>query len=398
MKIAAIANQAETLARLRELLEANLAADKVSYVKRGGNSLRAEDFGVDAVDLLIVDSPIAGEAEMLAIEGLSRHNPKLAVLLLCANHSPEMLMRAMRAGVREVLASPAAHDELIAAIERVRVRQAATVANDKPRGKVLSFLAAKGGSGATFIATNLGYALASRHDKKVLLIDLDFQYGDSSFFIADAQPVASVADVARQTERLDAAVLESSCIQAAPGLSLLPAPDDPEKALGLRPDDIERLITVAAQNYDFVILDVERSLEAVSIRALDLSDLIFLVMQPMVPYVRDSQKVLSVFRTLGYPESKVHLLGNRADAATDLPTKTIEKTLGMGFYRMLPNDFVHASASVNLGTPVLKHAPGCAISHALKELADDLVGATRDHESWLGRFFHGTRHQTGLLN
>jgi pilus assembly protein CpaE len=200
-----------------------------------------------------------------------------------------------------------------------------------------------------------------------------------------------VVDVAKQPVRIDAHVLSSSSIQVTQTYSLLPAPEDPEKAIGLLPEHIDRLLSVATENYDFVILDVERALDVLSIRALDRADLIFLVMQPMVPYVRDSQKLLRLFRSLDYSPRKVHLLGNRSDAETDLPPKAIEKALGINFYRKLPNDFIHASASVNLGVPVAKHAPGSPIARALNELAADLVGAARNHESWLSRFLHGSR-------
>ncbi|GAB3545536.1 AAA family ATPase [Noviherbaspirillum agri] len=396
MKIAVISRQTGALAELRQILEEHCSDDKLNFLEsRGGTLSILSD--LEKHDLLIVDCAEPHRTDMEAIEALTHEHPKLAVLLLCTTKAPDLLIAAMRAGVREVLSSPVIADELVAAIARVRKRMP-VAEPEKKRGKILAFLSSKGGSGATFIATNLGYALATQHDKKVLLIDLDFQHGDASFFVADGQPVTSVAEVAKQTERLDASVLASSSMQVDTGYSLLTAPDDPEKAIGLMPDHIDRLLTVAAENYDFVIVDIERAVDMLSIRALDRSDLIFLVLQPMVPYVRDSKKLLRLFQTLGYTDNKIHLLGNRSDTATDLPPKIIERTLGTRFYRMLPNDFVNASASVNLGTPVLRHAASCPISRALKELASDLVGATKDHESWIGRFFRGTHHQSGFLN
>lgn len=395
MKIAVISNQSGALADIRQILEERSGGDKLTFLERRGGSLSAlPEPGKH--DLLIIDCAEPTRADMEAIEALTHEHATLAVLLLCATKAPDMLIAAMRAGVREVLASPVIVEELLAAISRVKKRMPAETP-EQQRGKILAFLSCKGGSGATFISTNLGYALATQHNKKVLLIDLDFQYGDASFFIAEARPVASVADVARQTDRLDANVLSSSSIEVTPNYALLTAPDDPEKAIGLLPDHIDRLLTVAAENYDFVILDVERAVDMLSIRALDRADLIFLVMQPMVPYIRDGKKLLRLFHSLGYAESKIHLLGNRSDATTDLPPKVVEKTLGMRFHRMLPNDFVNASASINLGTPVLRHAPGSPVSRALKELAGDLVGATKDQESWIGRFFRSTHNQSGFL-
>lgn len=389
MKITVVSNKQEALSDLRQLLGSSTGGDQLAFVE-GSSATMATLPDLGTHDLLIIDCPAPVRADMDAIEAITHANPKLAVLLQCATKSPEMLIDAMRAGVREVLTTPVTRDELLAAIARVKKRMAADT-EEKPRGKIIAFLSCKGGSGATFTSTNLGYALATQYNKKVLLVDLDFQYGDASFFIADTRPVATVVDVAKQPERIDAHVLSSSSIQVTQTYSLLPAPEDPEKAIGLLPEHIDRLLSVATENYDFVILDVERALDVLSIRALDRADLIFLVMQPMVPYVRDSQKLLRLFRSLDYSPRKVHLLGNRSDAETDLPPKAIEKALGINFYRKLPNDFIHASASVNLGVPVAKHAPGSPIARALNELAADLVGAARNHESWLSRFLHGSR-------
>lgn len=387
MKITAISSKTEALEDLRMLLNGYFRGDELRFLKRNGGQLHPEGSSAEASEVLLLDIAEPGGAVLAEVAALTGQNPNLAVILLSATRSPDLLIGAMRAGVREVLTAPVSRDDLLEAIERARGRLTGN-SGDKARGKILAFVSSKGGSGATFVATNLGYALATQHDKKVILIDLDFQYGDASFFVADARPVSSIAEVARRAERLDATVLASSCIEVAPNYSLLPAPEDPEKAMGLRPDDIERLLAVAAANYDFVIVDIERSVDAVSIRALDRADLVFLVMQPMVQYVRDAQRLLALFRTLGYGNGKVHVLGNRSDSGSDLPAKAIEQSLGVKLYRMLPNDFEHAKMSVNLGTPVLKLAPKCPVARALSELADDLAGATRNSESWLGRFFH----------
>lgn len=391
MKITAVSRKPEALADLRHLLEGAIDGEQPAFIELHDETLRDVP-AVGENDVLIVDCVDPKRADMEQIEALTHANPKTAVLLLCATKSPEILIEAMRAGVREVLASPATREDLLSAIARVKKRISEHV-GEPAHGKVLAFLSSKGGSGATFIATNLGYALATRYNKKVLLIDLDFQYGDASFFMVEARPLTNVADVAKQTDRLDGNVLSSSTIPVTPRFSLLPAPDDPEKAIGLLPEHVDRLLAVAADNYDFVIIDLERTVDALSIRALDRADVIFLVVQPMVPYVRDAQKLLRLFHTLDYTANKIHLLGNRSDTATDLPSKTIEKALGMNFYRLLPNDFVNASASVNLGVPVTKHASGSPVAHALDELAADLVGATKDPESWLRRFFRGSRGQ-----
>ena len=390
MKITVVSNKARTLEDLRQILEGSVAAATITYVERTGEALDLENADIGLPDLVLLDSPWQDRADMAAVEELSRRHPQSVILLLCPNRSSETLISAMRAGIREVLPSQASRKELVDAIERARKRIPVAVI-DKPRGKILAFLSCKGGSGATFLATNLGYALAVAMGRKVLLVDLDLQYGDASFFMSSAKGVVSVAEVAMQVDHLDDRFLAASTIEVARNYSLLPAPEDAERAIEITPKHVENLLNVAVANYDFVIIDLERSIDAVSMKALDCADLIFPVLQALVPHVRDTQKVLRMFRILGYPDSKVRMVVNRSVKDSNLPTAKIESTLGVGIYRFVPNDFANVSASVNQGISILKLAPDCPVSQVLKEMAGDLTGAAKEQESWFGKLFRGER-------
>jgi pilus assembly protein CpaE len=96
-------------------------------------------------------------------------------------------------------------------------------------GKVLAFIACKGGSGATFIATNFGYALATLADKKVLLIDLHRQFGDATLYVSDQKPAMTLSDVCQQIARIDGPFLDSCLVHVAPGFGVLAAADDPAR-------------------------------------------------------------------------------------------------------------------------------------------------------------------------
>lgn len=385
MKIAAIAGDAAALARIGEALKGSVEADAITLLEAGRAELASPENSLGRFDLLIVDGAGALRADLPALEALTRRNPKLLVLLLAGQSSAELLMQAMRAGVREVLPWPAPAGELCNAVVRARVRLAAPSAREP--GKILAFVPCKGGSGSTFLATNLGFALATEQHKKVLLIDLDLQHGDASFFLSGAPARTSITEVARQSERLDASMLSSSCIEITPQFFLLAAPEDLEQAVSMQPEQIERVLTLAVQLYDFVILDIDHSIDALTIKAFDKADLIFPISQLMVAYVRNTKKLVRLFTSLGYPASKIRLIGNRAHAKTDLPTGQVESVIGTPLFRVIPNDFDSASASSSLGLSILKHAPGSLISKALKELAAELAGASPEPGSWLSKIF-----------
>ena len=126
----------------------------------------------DTPALVIIDASDFEPSEADQLERLAKHYPDASFMLLTREHQQDLLIRAMRAGVREVLQLPLIHRAFHEAMDRIAASAGETSVRD---GKVLAFISCKGGSGATFISTNFAYALATLADKKVLLIDLDSQ-------------------------------------------------------------------------------------------------------------------------------------------------------------------------------------------------------------------------------
>ena len=161
-------------------------------------------------DLIILDSMCRDLEELPVLEYVSAQHPRTVMVMLCVNQSPDFLIHAMRAGVREVLKSPVTKEVLLAAVQRIEQRLG-LAARPRDPGHDRAFIPCKGGSGATFIATNLGYQLAAEN-KKVLLIDLNLQFGDAVLFIHDHKPATNLGDVARNIQRLDASFLAGSLV------------------------------------------------------------------------------------------------------------------------------------------------------------------------------------------
>lgn len=387
MKIAVVSDTPETLEEIRRLFHGHEHGAELSFHRRSGEKVPQSAPEADVPDLLVLDSTGTDHPDMGAIEEMTRRHPNLTVLMLCSARTEDVLLAAMRAGIREVLAWPGAKREFLATVERAK-RWAAAPEARRPRGKLFAFVSGKGGSGATFLATNLGYALAAECQKKVLFIDLNLQYGDASFFLTDQDNLMSVADVARQIERLDATFLASAAVDLLPNYALLAAPEDAERAVGVTTEQVDRLLSVAVQNYDYVIVDIERSVDALGMKVLDHADLIYLVTEAMLPFIRDAKRLLHAFRQLGYRGEKIRVVLNRLEKDVGVPLKRVEKALNMPVHWTVPNDYASASAAVNQGVPIAKLAPGSPISRALRAHAKELAGTDEHRKSWFGQLFH----------
>lgn len=334
-------------------------------------------------DLVILDSMCRDLEDLSVLEYVGAQHPHTAVVMLCANHTPEFLINAMRAGVREVLKSPVTGEVLLAAVERIEQRLGLAARPRQP-GTVAAFIPCKGGSGATFIATNLGYQLAAEN-KKVLLVDLNLQFGDAVLFIHDRKPATNLADVARNIERLDASFLAGNLVKISPNFGVLAAPEDPGQAIEVKPEHIDVLLNVAVNHYDFVILDLGRVLDAVTIKALDRADYVFPVIQLTLPFLRDANRLIAAFRTLGYSREKIRLLVNRLDKTAELTLADVERALGVSAFKTLPNSYQAVAAAVNHGQPLAAMARGNPVAKGLQELARTLIPPSTEGGSLLGR-------------
>ncbi|MDV6348219.1 AAA family ATPase [Nitrosomonas sp. Is35] len=337
-------------------------------------------------DLLLLESSEDETNDLHILGNVTARFPSLGVIMLCPNPSPERLLEVMRVGVREALPTPPTRDSLLSAINRFqqRIKQASMPVRN---GKVLAFIPCKGGSGATFLAANLAYTLAAQNNQRVALIDFNLQLGDASLFLSDSKSPASIADVARQIHRLDGAFLASSMIQITPNLGILAAPDEPEKATEIKPEHVNPILQVAIKNYDFVILDIGRRMDSVSVQALDKADMIFPVMQQTLPFIRDAKRLIDVFRSLGYHKDKLRLVVNRYDKKSQITLDDIQNTLKCEVFKSIPNNFSVVDESVNHGVPVHKLAPRSPIAKAVEDIGNELSQSTEQQERWFRKLF-----------
>ena len=338
-------------------------------------------------DLVILESSCQGNAELAALESVGQRHPNINFIMLCEHLSPEFLVQAMRIGVRDVLPIPVAPEALRTAVARLE-KNNRNSGSHRPTGKVLAFIACKGGSGATFLASNLGYVLAAEYGKKVALFDLNLQFGDAALFVSDRPAATTLSDVANNISRLDASLLATSMVQVLPNYGVLAAPENPSQASDVRPEHIQALLALAAAEYDYVILDVGRNLDGVILKALDRADLIFPVLQETLPFIRDARRIILTLQSLGYSQDKIRPLVNRHEKGGEIHLDDVERTLGMKVYEVFPNSFETVSASVNQGVPILKMAKRDPVSKALLKLGHELEqGEHAEKGGWLGHLF-----------
>ncbi|WP_297484192.1 AAA family ATPase [Ferrovum sp.] len=392
MKITVVSKNNALLHRIKVTLLGARDNDQIELVNRPAHRLDLDMPDIANANLLILDGAEEEAPDWVNIEKFNLQHPHSSTILICAERIEQILVQAMRVGVRDALYLAELEERLSEVVERARSRQAAFEGALRG-GKVYSFIPSKGGSGASFISSNLAYILAKVHKKRVLMIDLDLEFSDASFCLTDDDSIKSIADLVARSH-LSGPVIESASIQIEQTFWLLRAPQNPEMSVGITPDQVDDIISVAVRHYDFICIDLARTLEPIALRVMDRSDVVFPVMQTVLPFVRGMQRLQRTFRALHYPESKIQLVANRQGNKDDLPMKDIENALQAKFIVRLPNDFFNVNTSINTGKPLMEVAPQGVLTQALIQWSNQLLGVkseekvvNADHShSLLGKF------------
>ncbi|NDU90597.1 MAG: AAA family ATPase [Ferrovum sp.] len=378
MKITVLSKNNALLHRVKVTLLGARDNDQVELVNRSASHLDLDMPDIANANLLILDGSEEEAPDWVNIEKFNLQHPHSSTILICAERIEQILVQAMRVGVRDALYLAELEDRLIEVVERARSRQAAFEGALRG-GKVYSFIPSKGGSGASFISSNLAYILAKVHKKRVLMIDLDLEFSDASFCLTDDDSIKSIADLVARPH-LSGPVIESASIQIEQTFWLLRAPQNPEMSVGITPDQVDDIISVAVRHYDFVCIDLARTLEPIALRVMDRSDVVFPVMQTVLPFVRGMQRLQRTFRALHYPESKIQLVANRQGNKDDLPMTDIENALQAKFVVRLPNDFFNVNTSINTGKPLMEVAPQGILTQALIQWSNQLLGVKSEEK------------------
>ena len=380
MKIAFISPNKNHLKDIGDVL--SRLAHEVILIEGGMSQMRAVA-DKSSLDLMLIDGMCCDVQELVQVEYVTTHHSGISVILLCANQTPEFLINSMRAGVREVLPSPVAPDALQATVSRIEAKL--TNGQVKSPGKILAFMPCKGGSGATFMATNLGFQLSET--KSVLLIDLNLQFGDALSYVHEGKAVSTLTDVAHDINRLDASFLAASTVKIKSNYSILPAPDDLTKAMEIKPEHINAILNLAITQYEYVLLDVSRTLDTFSIKALDRSYRIFPVLQASLPSLRNAHKILAAFKSLGYAGEKVEFVVNRFEKGTDIAIDDIQRMLGTNNLRTVPNSYKDVNTSINHGNALAQVNRFNAVAKSLGDFALSLNPKQEETRSLLNRLF-----------
>ncbi|MCA9153499.1 MAG: MinD/ParA family protein [Planctomycetales bacterium] len=340
--------------------------------------------GQTSPDIGIVSLDSNADKAIDLISNITRDNPECSILVVSNTSDGQLILRTMRAGVKEFLTRPVGVEDLVGALERISSQKTGG-ANGKSRTcQVIAVCGATGGVGTTSIAVNLGCTLASGGKHSVALIDLDLALGDADVFL-DTIPDYTLVDVAQNISRLDFTLLKRSLTKHSSGLYLLPRPVQLQDTALITPDNLQRVFGLLKASFSHLILDLSKSFNEVDMTALKRAQQVSLVTQIDLPCLRNVVRLMMSFEEVEGLKEKVKIVVNRVGLGSkDISLKKAQETIGTELFWQLPNDYRVMVEVRNNGVPIYEFAPRASITQSFQALGEALTGERVEVESKAG--------------
>lgn len=312
-------------------------------------------------------------------------------ILIAEDVTPASLHKLLRNGANDFIPYPLPEGELRDVINRMRETQetAETITSPAPvalqnnaqsrEGVLLAVHGLSGGTGATTLAVNLAWELAnsSKEDApRVCLIDLDVQFGSVSTYL-DLPRREAVFKLITDTEGMDSESFGQALQEYEGKINVLTAPPEiiPLDLLGS--EDIERLLETARQHYDFVIVDMPKTLVVWTEAVLNAAHVYLATMEIDMRSAQNTMRVKRALQAEDLPYEKLRYVLNRAPKFTDLAGKSRVKrladSLSISIDVLLPDGGKQVMNGSDHGQPLGLAAPKNPLRKEISKLAESLL-------------------------
>ncbi len=310
---------------------------------------------------------------------------KIKVILIAEDMTPAALHSLLRQGADEFVPYPLPEGELSAAIDRLRATDESKLQHaekapplkrgaDKD-GALIVVHGLAGGTGATTMAVNLAWELATSDKKnapKVCLLDLDLQFGAVATFL-DLPRREVVYDMLSETEMMDSESFGQALLTYEDRLQVLTAPADMLPLDLINSEDVIRILNIARSQFDYVVVDMPSTLVQWSEAVLNNAHIYFAMLELDMRSAQNALRFKRALQSEDLPVEKLRYVMNRAPKFTDLNAKSrvkrMAESLGISIDVQLPDGGKQITQANDHGTPLANSAAKNPLRREIAKLA-----------------------------
>jgi len=337
--------------------------------------------GRGGVTVAVIDINRDAERGFSVGEQIKSKLGNVRLVMTSPTSTPDTILRSMRSGAEEFIPQPFNWAEVIKSLDSIRKKVETLAPKGSDRGHVIAISSNKGGVGSTTAATNLAANLVAKK-KSVCLVDLVLQFGSVTSFL-NIEASYTILDLVKNLKRIDPLFLDGSLVKHASGIRVLAEPFYAEDARRITPADIDEILDLLAQSFDYVVVDTPKEFDDMLALVLDKANLILFITEMDVPSLKSAHRALELFERMGIYDQKIRLVLNRYVKSKLMTLESVEKALGVKVFWTLPNNYPVAIAAVNQGLSIQECDPKSDIAKSYAGLNDAVMevfavsGATR---------------------
>jgi len=324
-----------------------------------------EAIAVEQPNLCFLEVDDAPDRSLAVIPDLLRADPKLPIIVVLFGNDPEQVLRCLRQGASDFLIHPFVAEHVEAALHKISRLQPS---RGKTPGKVYCVMPAKGGCGASTIASNFAHQLKRQADKRILLADLDPLAGTLSFLLK-IKSNYSFMDVLARSSEIDAD-LWKAMVTDRNGVDVLLSPEVMTEGMA-ELSDASSIVEYARGAYDLVVLDTGSVYGEWNLSQARLADEILLVTTNELTALQAVQRALSYLDSNNIGRYKIRLIVNRYDRHVGLSKDVIGTALHADIFHILPTDYEAIQKALMEGKPLPANTN---FGKGVAGLVDRLVG------------------------
>lgn len=324
-------------------------------------------------ELVLLDLGRDAESFFTFGSQLRRLHPATRLIAVSAEVPPTqtLLLAAMRGGVQDFLPKPVPIETLTELMSRSADELGAEA---RPSlDKLIVVMGSKGGVGTTTVAVNIGAQLSAFARKRVVLLDFAQPLGNVHLLL-DMRPQFGVRDAIDNLHRLDSHLFGGLLTPHSTGLHVLAGATQPEEWQTIPVSALQRIVNVAQDGLDMVVMDMGSQFGTEWTPMLQMARMILIVAEANVPSLWTLQRRLVALKGLRIETERVRIVLNRWHSGDEEVLKGIQKDIRAPVFARIPNDFRKASASVNLGTPLLESPQNNGLSTRYRQIAAQIAG------------------------
>jgi pilus assembly protein CpaE len=366
----------QVASHIRSLLQAQSQIKMLDVVTAGDRAVAS--VAEMRPDVVIVDALLQGRVSGQQVaQQIRQAEPAAGIIMLTVPQNP--ITENPERGIDAVLKMPFTGFDLTTLVRNVGETRA--VESARSGSLVVTLFSPKGGVGRTTLAYNLAVALGEQH--RVCLIDGSLQFSDLRGLLRVPAVAPSIVNL--PTDRIREQDFAEVTWRDPSGIDILLAPPRIEMAEMVTTRDIEKVLSLLRQLYEFVIIDTRAALSEDVLVFLDSADLILQVLTYDSMAIRALAMSAETFAAIGYPASKLTTVLNRADASGGFEKPDVEQALGSRIDFEVVSDGRLVLSSNNDGSAFVTTSPEAPIAQGVRRIADSLAAHLRERSPALVR-------------